>query len=102
MSLAPEVDLGRLRVSHMLDYESELFRDRYNSMATRRGPRVLHDLEITVQILDDRLEGALAIRNLTDRQTQDIDGFPVPGRSIFVELTLSGVAGHKVRRPDTQ
>jgi hypothetical protein len=83
------INLGALRTAYLADYESELYRDRYNSTEKWRGARTLHDLEVTVPILGPRLEATVAVRNLTDSQTSDVDGFPVPGRSVFVQLTAS-------------
>ena len=97
VSLETRIDLGPLRVAYLIDYESELFRDRYNSAENRRGPRMLHDVELTVSILATRLGVTLAVRNLTNRQTQDVDGFPVLGRSAFVQLTASAADGDAAR-----
>lgn len=90
MSVETRIELGVVRVAHFADVESELFRDRYNSDQKRRGPRVIHDLEVSTPVLDGRIDVTLGVRNLTDRQTQDIEGFPVPGRSVFAQLTVTG------------
>jgi iron complex outermembrane receptor protein len=92
LSVETRLDLGKVRLAHLADHESALFRDRYNSEQKRRGPRVIHDLEASLEIFRDRLDATFGVRNVADRQTQDIDGFPVPGRSVFVQLTVSGSA----------
>jgi iron complex outermembrane receptor protein len=86
-SIETRIDGGRILIAHSIDLESSLYRDRYNTAEKRRDARALHDLEATWRALPGRLDATLAVRNLTDRQAQDVDGFPLPGRSIFAQLT---------------
>jgi len=86
-SLETRVDGRRFALVHSIDLESSLYRDRYNSLEKRRAGRALQDLETTWRASPGRLDATLAIRNLTNGRAQDVDGFPLPGRSVFVQLT---------------
>jgi vitamin B12 transporter len=87
LSVDLRLDTGRIAVEHSIDWESSLFRDRYNSADKRRPARTLHDLSASWRIVRDRCEATVAIRNLTDSRAQDIDGFPLPGRSAMAQIT---------------
>lgn len=95
-SLRTELALGRMTAAHTVDWEGSAYRDRYNSVERRRGPRILQDLDLTVRLGRSRYEAVLLIRNITDRRSQDVAGFPVPGRSVLLSITadLGRVLAH--------
>lgn len=82
-------DLGTLHAAYFASYESGIYRDRYNTPEKRRGHRALHDVELHRGWLGGVAETRLVVRNVADLRTQDIDGFPLPGRSVQLELTVS-------------
>ncbi len=73
-SLRPEVSL-----------RSSSYRDRYNSPLELTPATIVHDLSL------ERALGAFVLRgeiqNLGNVQVEDIDGFPLPGRSYYMEVT---------------
>ncbi|MFB3907282.1 MAG: TonB-dependent receptor [Candidatus Eisenbacteria bacterium] len=86
-SIEGRIDAGRFALAPVVDFESSLFRDRYNSPGKRRGALARVDLEATVRVAGGRGSVGVGARNLMDRRTQDLDGFPLPGRSVYVEMT---------------
>ncbi len=82
-------DAGRIMVTHRLEHESESYRDRYNSSSSRRPASTKHELEVLYRLLSGRLDAILAIQNLSDNHVQDVEGFPLPGRSYTFHLTYS-------------
>lgn len=92
-SIQTGIALSRLRLEHALDYESGFYRDRYNSQARRRGDRFLQEARVVFSMKRESLELLLGARNIADVRTQDVEGFPLPGRSFFLELAYSAPAG---------
>ena len=86
-SLEARFESSRMRIAYAIDAESSIERDRYNSAARRRGGRALHDIETAWKVPGRPVEASLTVKNLTNRQAQDVDGFPLPGRAALVELT---------------
>lgn len=86
-SVETRIDGRRLSLAHVCDLESSLYRDRYNTNEKRRGGRVLQDLEGTWHLVPRRIDAVVSVRNLANCRTQDVDGFPLPGRSLFVQMT---------------
>jgi iron complex outermembrane receptor protein len=78
-----------IRIVHTVDAESSIERDRYNTPERRRGARTLQDLAMTWKIPRRSLDATVTVRNLTNRRAQDVDGFPLPGRSVLLDLTWS-------------
>lgn len=62
------------------------FRDRYNSANLEAAGYAVHELVLERSILPGHLRLRGAVRNLADRRVQDIDGYPLPGRSYLIEL----------------
>jgi hypothetical protein len=87
-------DLGGTELAYQADYESSLYRDRYNTASKRRGDRWLQSCELRVRALDGAAQVGFAIHNVAGVRTHDVDGFPLPGRSIHFELTLAPAAHH--------
>ena len=83
---------GRLRVSSDLQYLGDDYRDRYNSPRYRVASRTLVGASVS-----SALGGAALVvegKNLGDRRTADVAGYPLPGRSVFVSLEVRlGPAG---------
>jgi iron complex outermembrane receptor protein len=73
------------RVFYDVDLIAENFLNRVNT--ERVASRAYHGvgIDLTLPLADLRL--ACELKNLTDDQTQDAAGFPLPGRSMFVTLS---------------
>jgi outer membrane receptor for ferrienterochelin and colicin len=94
-SIETRFDLGASHLTHRLDHESSLYRDRYNSPGKRRGARTLQDLEAGYAIGRGRIEWTFAVQNVTDQQADDVAGFPLPGRSFALDVTIRPGAGER-------
>lgn len=66
------------------------FRDRYNSQAKRSPGSTTHDLALSRTIGSGVARIRAEVRNLLDQRREDIDGFPLPGRSFLFEITVGG------------
>ncbi|HET6462630.1 MAG TPA: TonB-dependent receptor [Candidatus Krumholzibacteria bacterium] len=73
-----------LRATYELHYISANYLDRYN--ATLTDARDLHSLILTLRAPVDGLSLSLEGRNLGDVHTEDVAGFPLPGRSVYSTL----------------
>jgi iron complex outermembrane receptor protein len=100
--------LGAFEIAYLADHESGAYRDRYNTEEKHRGARTLQDVELRRAWPGGLVETSLAVRNVADHRANDIDGFPLPGRSLQLELTVNLAAiasGASSRReagqPDT-
>jgi outer membrane receptor protein involved in Fe transport len=87
------VDFRSVHLVHRLDHESAFYRDRYNSPGKRRGARTLQDFEIGYAISRGRIELACAIQNATNQRADDVEGFPLPGRSLSFDVIFRPTAG---------
>jgi hypothetical protein len=81
------------RLVHRVDHESAFYRDRYNSPGKRRGARTLQDIELGYALSRGRVELACAIQNATNQRADDVEGFPLPGRSLSFDLIVRPGAG---------
>jgi len=70
-----------------ISVRSSAFRDRYNSPSERTPAYAVHDLSLERSLDHDALRLRLEVRNLGNVQIEDIDGFPLPGRSFLTEVT---------------
>jgi len=73
-----------LRTTYEFQYLSANFLDRANMRAT--DARTLHSLIFTQRAPVSGLSLTLEGRNLTDERTEDVAGFPLPGRSVYSTL----------------
>ena len=64
------------------------FRDRYNAPGKRTPGSTTHDLALERTLRGRIARVRLETRNLLDQRREDIDGFPLPGRSYLVEITV--------------
>jgi len=86
------VRLGAWRPGLALHQESESFTDLYNDPDARVAPRTLLDLSLA-RTLEGGVwgEGRRAtvtaeVVNLTDRRLHDVEGYPLPGRTVRLSL----------------
>jgi outer membrane cobalamin receptor len=92
--LRTELDIGPFTLRHEFEYRGEAFRDRANLDENRMEPRHLHDLGATLRLFGRRLAVTAEVQNLTGVQAVDVEGFPLPGRMVFLTVELeSGDAG---------
>ncbi len=94
-AIETRIDFRAVHLTHRLDHESAMYRDRYNSPAKMRGARTLQDLEAGYAFAGERIELIGAVRNATNRRADDVEGFPLPGRSFSVEITFRPDSGKK-------
>lgn len=66
---------------------SPAYRDRFNSSEKRTPAYTVHDLSLTRTLRDGAWKVQGEVRNLKDARVQDMDGFPLPGRSYLMEVT---------------
>ena len=73
------------RVYYDVDLIAENFLDRANLI--RVGSRALHGVGVDVTIPWGGVRVGWEMKNLTDDQTEDALGFPLPGRAMFVTVS---------------
>jgi iron complex outermembrane recepter protein len=66
---------------------SAAYRDRYNSPEKRTSAYTVHDLTLSKTLKKGAWRIQAAARNVGDKRVEDIDGFPLPGRSFLTEVT---------------
>ena len=91
-ALGWEVDIDAWTWGLRWLYEADCFRDRYNSEMDRTPSRSLYHLSLAHVWRGEHFLGGDEIRltcellNLTDDDTYDVEGFPLPGRTCRVSL----------------
>jgi outer membrane cobalamin receptor len=70
-----------------LSLRSSSFRDRYNTASERSPASAVHDLSLEQAIRAGAWKARLTVRNLADKRIEDMDGFPLPGRTALMEVT---------------
>jgi iron complex outermembrane receptor protein len=68
------------------------YRDRYNSPQKRTPASVVHAASLGRALLRDSIHLRFEAQNLFDRRIEDIDGFPLPGRSFLAEITYGSAS----------
>ncbi len=86
-SIETRYENASIRLAHTIDTESSIERDRYNTAERRREAVSFRISEMTWKLPRRPLEATVTVRNLADRRAQDVDGFPLPGRSVLLDLT---------------
>jgi outer membrane receptor protein involved in Fe transport len=86
---------GRWEVSA----RSSHYRDRYNSPQKRTPASAVHDASLGRTWRRESFHARFEVHNLFDRRTEDIDGFPLPGRSFLAEITYSLASGTNAAAP---
>lgn len=75
-------------ISYEMNYTGSNYRDRANSEFNYIDQRIYHNI-IIKGIIISGLIATFEIKNLTDNRTQDIVGYPLPGRSYYGSLSYS-------------
>ncbi len=78
-------------------FDADLIADNVLDVANavRVGQRTLLGAGIDVTLPFRDLRVGIAVKNLTDDQTRDVLGFPLPGRSVFATVSIGfGAPGH--------
>jgi iron complex outermembrane receptor protein len=83
-----EVFGNGLRLTYLNDFTGFTFRDRANSEFYYRDYSLLHDIHFSASYNDD-LMLAMEANNICDERTSDITGYPLPGRSFYVEISYT-------------
>ena len=71
------------------------YRDRYNSPQKRTPGSAVQGVSLGRALGGDSLHLRFAVQNLFDRRVEDIDGFPLPGRSFLVEIAYGLASGER-------
>lgn len=79
---------GCLGAWHEYHFESESYRDRANLPENLSSPSHVHNVGVRWEIVRDLLTATAEVRNLADRRLVDVEGFPLPGRTFFLTLTI--------------
>jgi vitamin B12 transporter len=87
------IDVRSAHLVHRLDHESAFYRDRYNSPGKMRGARTLQEVEIGYAFMDGRIALNGSIQNATNQRADDVEGFPLPGRSLSFDVIYQPDAG---------
>lgn len=82
---------GRWEVSA----RSAHYRDRYNSPTKRTPASAVQTVSLGRALARDSLHLRLEVQNLFDRRIEDVDGFPLPGRSFLAEITYGLTSGER-------
>jgi iron complex outermembrane recepter protein len=91
-SLGWEVEAGAWTWGARWQHESASFRDRYNTDTDRIPARSLYNLSAThvwrgdTALGGDRTGLTCEVLNLTDNDVYDVEGYPLPGRTVRVSL----------------
>lgn len=85
-----DLDRGPWEIVYGLSTRGRSYRDRYNTAEKRLAGFATHDLEVAHTFLQGHATVRLEVRNWSDVRIQDIDGFPLPGRTLFFELETRG------------
>ncbi len=80
-----ELAHGRWRLFHELSYTDRTWLDRANVRKIRN--RILQNAGVTCR-LSAHVRITLEAKNVTDKRTADVIGYPLPGRSFFATLEL--------------
>lgn len=83
---------GPFRAEYALRARSAVYRDRYNTEEKRAAAQTLHDLGAELDLAGRWATLRCEVQNLDDRQTHDIEGYPLPGRTVHVEVVLRPLA----------
>ncbi|MBD3161598.1 MAG: TonB-dependent receptor, partial [Candidatus Eisenbacteria bacterium] len=66
---------------------SSSFWHRYNQEEQKTPGSVIHDLSLERSLFGEGWNARIEIRNIGDERTEDIDGYPLPGRTVHAGLT---------------
>jgi outer membrane cobalamin receptor len=79
---------GRLGVWHEYHYESESYRDRANLPENLSPASHVQNVGVRWQLVRGLVAATAEIRNLADERIVDVEGFPLPGRTFYLTLTI--------------
>jgi iron complex outermembrane receptor protein len=83
-----EIYFSYFRIFHELSILSENFIDRAN--LRKFDDRTIQNAGVIFYPFgSNKLSLSLEVKNITDEEVEDIEGFPLPGRSYFSKLTYS-------------
>lgn len=74
---------------------SSHYRDRYNSPQKRTPASTVHAVSLGRALARASLHLRCEVQNLFDERIEDIDGFPLPGRSFLAEVTYGMASGER-------
>ncbi len=81
-----EFAFSRYRIFHELNVLTGNYIDRSNLRSF--DDRVLHNAGVVVSLCrDDQLSLSFEVKNLTDEDAEDIEGYPLPGRAYYGKAT---------------
>lgn len=80
---------GRWELEWSAAARSPCYRDRYNTQTKKTPAYHVHDLALERRLFRRALGLRVEVRNLGDVRVEDVDGFPLPGRSYLMEATCT-------------
>lgn len=86
------LDLGWVELRHEYHYQSGAYRDRANLPENMSPPSSVHDVGAVIDVVPGLVSLNLEVRNVTDEQIVDVEGYPLPGRTFFVTLLVESVS----------
>ena len=81
-------DVGRVALWYEYQFESETYRDRANLPENLSPATHVHGVGARLEIVPRALGLTLEVRNLMDERLVDVEGHPLPGRTLFATLVV--------------
>ena len=82
------VEMAPWSAQYGVTTRSDVYRDRYNSEEKETPGHSVHEAALERVLMRGRATVRAEVQNLFDHRSQDIEGYPLPGRTYFLELTL--------------
>lgn len=85
------LDRQRWGAAYEMDYRGRVYLDQANTDSSqfRVSSRFMHTLRLIWKPVPEDFQIELEARNLSDEQSRDVVGFPVPGRAFFVTFSYA-------------
>ncbi len=81
-------DGGRVSLWHEYHARGEAYRDRANLPENRSPASHIHNVGASLDVVPGALTLSLEVRNLTDEDVLDVEGYPLPGRTFYATLLV--------------
>jgi iron complex outermembrane receptor protein len=79
---------GRFGVWHEYHFEGDSYRDRANLPENLSPASHVHNVGVTWRAVRGLLTVSAEARNVADERLVDVEGYPLPGRTFFLTLTI--------------
>ncbi|MEZ4648518.1 MAG: TonB-dependent receptor [Candidatus Eisenbacteria bacterium] len=92
---AVSLDAASWSAEYGITTRSDVYRDRYNSEEKQSPGHTLHRVSLQKGLFRGRAGLRFEVENLFDHRSQDVEGYPLPGRVYFLELSLEPFGSSK-------